>query len=79
MNHSFLLIFVFFNLFFWGPCVDYREMLSSTLNEKRFIIIIIIIIIMQTASEEFLLMQTASEEFLLVNLLRDQEQNYVKL
>ena len=37
MNHRFLIDFcVFCSLFFRGPCVDYREILSVTLNKKFY-------------------------------------------
>ena len=38
--------------FFWGPWVDYREILHATLNKKSFIIIIIIIIKLQGQNEK---------------------------
>ena len=34
----FWLIFVFFINFFWGPRVDYREILSATLNKKGLLL-----------------------------------------
>ena len=51
VNHSFSIDYCIFDFillfihFFWGPCLDYREILSATLSKKSFIIIIIIIII----------------------------------
>ena len=45
--NSWLLRFLFYFIiyFFWAPWVDYREILSATLNKKSFIVIIIFIII----------------------------------
>ena len=50
MNHRFLIDFcVFYSLFFRGPCVDYREILSVTrahgvtLN-KRFLLLLLLLL-----------------------------------
>ena len=52
MNHRFFIDFcVFYSLFFRGPCVDYREILSVTrahgvtLN-KRFLLLLLLLLLL---------------------------------